>query len=69
MKKNIPYISFFGRWDDLYSLIGTPLENDALEFMKIQFDEDMNKIKDTEKVAHVSLLGKWLKSENTSSFE
>ena len=69
LKKNIPYISFFGRWDDLYSLIGTPLENDALEFMKIQFDEDMNKIKDTEKVAHVSLLGKWLKSENTSSFE
>ena len=30
MRKNLNLISEFGRWDDLLSLIGTPLENDAL---------------------------------------
>jgi hypothetical protein len=31
MRKNIHLVSEFGRWDDLLVLIGTPLENDALE--------------------------------------
>src|ERR1035437_781490 len=30
MRKNIALVSEFGRWDDLLTLIGTPLENDAL---------------------------------------
>jgi hypothetical protein len=30
MRKNLGLISEFGRWDDLLSLVGTPLENDAL---------------------------------------
>jgi len=30
MRKNIHLVSEFGRWDDLLTLIGTPLEKDAL---------------------------------------
>lgn len=30
MRKNLSLISEYGRWDDLLSLVGTPLENDAL---------------------------------------
>ena len=30
MRKNISLISEYGRWDDLLTLVGTPLENDAL---------------------------------------
>jgi hypothetical protein len=29
LRKNIPYISEFGRWDDLLALVGTKLEEDA----------------------------------------
>jgi hypothetical protein len=70
-KANIKLIPEYGRWDDLYALIDTPLENDALEIMKQQFFEDLNKleINDSEKVIPISLIGKWLKSENTSSEE
>jgi hypothetical protein len=32
--ENIGLIPFFGRWDDLLVLIGTPLENDALSLIK-----------------------------------
>ena len=30
LRKNIPYISEFGRWDDLLTLVGTKLEGEAL---------------------------------------
>jgi len=30
MRKNLALISEYGRWDDLLTLVGTPLENDAL---------------------------------------
>jgi hypothetical protein len=33
MRKNLGLISEFGRWDDLLSLVGTPLENDALSLI------------------------------------
>ena len=62
LSRNIQYIPLFGRWDDLYALMDTPLEEDALELMKKQFKLDM--LCETP-----SLLAKWLKSENTSSVE
>jgi hypothetical protein len=58
--KNLDLIPQFGRWDDLYALIDTPVANQAMVLIKKQFDEDMLS-------EHPSLLGKWLKSENTSS--
>lgn len=62
MRKNLHLIPFFGRWDDMYAFVGTKLEADAFEIMRTQFKEDI-------KAEYPSLLGKWLKSENASSFE
>lgn len=63
---DISLIPEFGRWDDLYSLIGTPLESQMWDEMNRQL------FKDEETLAEgkpVSLLGKWLKSCNASSKE
>ena len=61
-KRNLQHIPTFGRWDDLYVFVDTPLENDAFAFIKKQLALDiLCKIP--------SLLAKWLKSENTSSKE
>lgn len=58
----IQYIPEYGRWDDLYVFVDTPLEKDAFEFIKGQLALDVQ-------CKTPSLLGKWLKSENTSSAE
>lgn len=62
MKRNLQYIPLYRRWDDLYTFIGTPLQNDALEFIKEQLALDVQS-------KTPSLLAKWLKSENTTSAE
>ena len=62
IKKYLTIIPKIGRWDDLYTFINTPLNNDVLEIMKQQFNEDLKSPK-------VSLLGKWLKSENSKDKE
>ncbi len=64
LKKNIEYIAEYGRYDDLLALLGTPLEADALDIIKFQFNEDL---KAAEKDEAVSLLAKWLPSVNTSN--
>lgn len=63
---DISLVPEFGRWDDLYSLVGTPLESQMWDEMNRQL------FKDEEALAEgkpVSLLGKWLKSCNASSKE
>ena len=60
--RNMEYIPFVGRWDDLYVLDDTPLEKDMYKFMKKQFLLDLN-------CKAPSLLAKWMKSENASSKE
>ena len=60
MARNLKYVPEYGRWDDLYEFVGTSLEKAAFEFMKEQIFLDI-------KCKTPSLLGKWLKSENTSS--
>lgn len=62
MKRNLQHIPEFGRWDDLYAFVGTPLEKDAFDLMYHQLALDVE-------CKTPSLLGKWLKSENTSSKE
>ena len=61
-RRNFEVIPDFGRYDDLYSFIGTPLEKEVFEFIKEQFELDLN-------CKTPSLLGKWLPSENASSKE
>lgn len=57
----IPYISFYGRWDDvIYSLLDTPLESTMACFLYGQVKLDLLS-------RTPSLLGKWLPSENASS--
>lgn len=59
-KQNLEHIAEFGRWDDLYMFVGTPLEASAFGLMKKQLVLDVQ-------CKTPSLLAKWLKSENTSS--
>lgn len=60
--RNISHIAEFGRYDDLYCLVGTEAEKAAFTFIKKQLMLDME-------CKTPSLLAKWLKSENTSSLE
>ena len=64
LKENIPLIQFFGRWDDLYCIMGTQLEDDMWQVMKDQFTNDIHNMEagDT-----VSLLAKWIKTPDASS--
>ena len=41
MKRNLQYVPEFGRWDDLYIFVGTPLERDAFELMRSQLELDV----------------------------
>ena len=66
--RNLTNIPEYGRWDDLYCLIGTPLEAAALDRMKKQVEEDLAVIEEGNDLG-ISLIGKWLKSENASSKE
>lgn len=60
-RRNFELISEYGRYDDvIYALIGTPLEDDALEFIKNQLALDLE-------CKTPSLLAKWLPSENASA--
>lgn len=62
IKKNIKNIPVFGRWDDLFVLLDTPLESNMIKYIKNQLIRDL-------KSEHPSLLAKWMPSENTSSVE
>jgi len=62
IKKLIKYVPEFGRWDDLMYLLDTKVEKDVIVFIKEQYEKDLK-----EKVP--SLLGKWLPSENASSYK
>lgn len=62
MRRNLCYVPEFGRWDDLYVFVDTPLEKDAFDIMYHQLALDVE-------CKTPSLLAKWLKSENTSSAE
>lgn len=64
VKKNLPYIAEYGRWDDLLSLMGTPCEKNALLLIKEQLEADQNAM---DRGEDVSLLAKWLPSVNASN--
>lgn len=60
IRRNMEYFAVYGRWDDLYVLVDTPLEAEMFAFLKRQLALDIQS-------KTPSLLAKWLKSENTSS--
>lgn len=66
VRRNIVYISEYGRFDDLLALIGTPCEKDMMDVIREQLEKDMSALENGE---NVSLLAKWLPSVNASNAE
>lgn len=65
MINTLGFIPEYGRWDDLYSLVGTEAEPYMWEFVRIQLNQD--KCNMEEGVMSCSLLAKWLKKADASS--
>lgn len=70
VKSIIPLIPEYGRWDDLWCLLGTSfgssITNDVFRLVEKQLTEDMINMKENKPI---SLLAKWMPSINTSSEE
>ena len=64
LRKNIDKIPEYGRWDDVYSLVGTKLEDNMRDDVKYQLLKDKVLMKNEESS---SLLAKWLKKADASS--
>ena len=66
VRKNLHYVSEYGRWDDLTVLFGTACGKDAVRVIRKQLLQDLEALKQG---GNVSLLAKWLPSVNTSNAE
>ena len=64
IRPNLDLIGIYGRYDDLYELIDTPLEKEMWLAMGNQFEEDKINL---EKGNVISLLAKWIKTADASS--
>jgi hypothetical protein len=60
VRRNLQYFAEYGRWDDLFVLIGSVVRNDVIALISAQLFKDLRS--DTP-----SLLAKWMPSANTSS--
>lgn len=64
IRPNLDLIGVYGRYDDLYELIDTPLEKEMWTVMKKQLEEDLENMA---KGNAISLLAKWIKTADASS--
>ena len=64
IRPNLDLIGVYGRYDDLYELINTPLESDMWVVMGNQLKEDINNMVEGKVV---SLLAKWIKTPDAKS--
>lgn len=64
IRHNMDCIAHFNRFDSLFALRGTPCEYDMLRFISQTLSSDMKAMAEKKPV---SLLAKWMPSENTSS--
>ncbi len=64
LRLNMDLIGVYGRYDDLYCLVGTPMEDEMWAAMKKQFEEDLRNLQEGNAV---SLLAKWIKTADASS--
>lgn len=64
--KNLTNIPAFGRWDDLWVLLGTKVEGAVITLVKEQLSQDILNLKAGKSI---SLLAKWIPSFNSSSAE
>lgn len=66
LKQYLDLIPEYGRWDDLFVLLDTPLKDDVLQLIKRQLAADLQNMREENSV---SLLGKWLPGINASSYK
>ena len=66
VRRNLRRVPIYGRFDDLFALMGTPCEKDALDFLHDRFKKDLLAM---QQGRSVSLLAKWLPSVNASNPE
>lgn len=64
LRPSLHLIPEYGRWDDMYFLIGTPLEEEMWAILRAQLAMDVEQM---EAGQPVSLLAKWLKKANARS--
>ena len=64
LRPNLDLIGVYGRYDDMYCLIGTPLEDEMWAAMKKQFEEDRMNM---EAGNAISLLAKWIKTADVEA--
>lgn len=62
VRELVQHIPTYGRWDDLYCLLGTDVENEVWATIRKQWKADTNS-----ETATTSLMAKWLASVTTSS--
>lgn len=69
-RRNVQYVAEFGRWDDLLCLLDTPACTEAVSVISRQLEDDLAALArrgNGDCSAHISLLAKWLPSDNASS--
>lgn len=65
-KAVIKLVPEYGRFDDLWHLLDTELKDDIVNIIERQITDDLSNMRDNNPI---SLIGKWLPSENSSSKE
>ena len=63
VRRNLEQIPFYGRWDDVLVLLGTPCRDAAAAMLQAQLERDLNAM---DRGEPASLLAKWLPSVNAS---
>lgn len=66
VKAIIPLVPEYGRYDDLWCLLDTPVKDVVISFVAKQFESDITGLIDRKQI---SLLGKWAPSPSASSRE
>ena len=64
LDKNLRLVPEYGRFDDFYSLIGTPVEDRMWQCVKMQFSLDIINMQENEPC---SILAKWLKKADSKN--
>ena len=64
LDKNLRLVPEYGRFDDFYSLIGTPVEDRMWQCVKMQFSLDIINMQEDEPC---SILAKWLKKADSKN--
>ena len=70
VRKNMELIPYFNRYDSLFELIDTPCEKDMWAFVNSTLMNDLTEVRKSQnshKKPAISLLAKWMPSENASS--